>query len=310
MTFRTSQLVVEGASELGNPAAITEVNGPINQQVTVPPTQATLFQGMMTLIDHLTESVAIVGYVDGTKDVSAGSQQSIGGQFASIVTKSGPSGNTLTNIGIQAEASGGDANYAYYSESGLMRQTGLASFGGGIQVANGNVDVNGPGEFRVSTDRVVIKADGTGDATFKGTFTTQSTNWFKYYALGCHFGPDKEVYIGNGPAINCQYNSDVDGEELNINFWGYQGGVTRFRDLRICDGKAARCVEVIGSSKKLKAYGAIEAMGTLGSSPTWTSGTGAPAGTPPIGSMYSRTDGGAMTSLYVYVGGVGWTGIA
>jgi hypothetical protein len=33
--------------------------------------------------------------------------------------------------------------------------------------------------------------------------------------------------------------------------------------------------------------------------PTWTSGTGAPSADAPIGSLYSRTDGGAATSLYV-----------
>lgn len=33
--------------------------------------------------------------------------------------------------------------------------------------------------------------------------------------------------------------------------------------------------------------------------PAWCSGTGAPANDAPVGSLYSRTDGGAATSLYV-----------
>ena len=44
----------------------------------------------------------------------------------------------------------------------------------------------------------------------------------------------------------------------------------------------------------------------------WTSGTGSPEGvvTAQIGSLYSRTDGGATTSLYVKTSGTsntGWT---
>lgn len=51
----------------------------------------------------------------------------------------------------------------------------------------------------------------------------------------------------------------------------------------------------------------------IGSSgPTWTSGTGTPEGvvTAPVGSLYSRTDGGTGTSLYVKESGTGNTGWA
>ena len=43
---------------------------------------------------------------------------------------------------------------------------------------------------------------------------------------------------------------------------------------------------------------------------SWTSGTGSPEGvvTAPVGSLYSRTDGGAATSIYVKEAGVGNTG--
>lgn len=46
------------------------------------------------------------------------------------------------------------------------------------------------------------------------------------------------------------------------------------------------------------------------SGPTWTSGSGTPEGsvTAPVGSLYSRTDGGAGTSLYVKESGTGNTG--
>lgn len=46
------------------------------------------------------------------------------------------------------------------------------------------------------------------------------------------------------------------------------------------------------------------------SGPTWTQGTGTPEGavTAPVGSLFSRTDGGAGTSLYVKESGAGNTG--
>lgn len=51
---------------------------------------------------------------------------------------------------------------------------------------------------------------------------------------------------------------------------------------------------------------------TLPGGITWTSGSGSPEGvvTAPVGSLYSRTDGGVLTSLYVKESGTGNTGWA
>jgi hypothetical protein len=51
---------------------------------------------------------------------------------------------------------------------------------------------------------------------------------------------------------------------------------------------------------------------TLPGNITWTSGSGSPEGvvTAPVGSLYSRTDGGVLTSLYVKQSGTGNTGWA
>jgi hypothetical protein len=43
---------------------------------------------------------------------------------------------------------------------------------------------------------------------------------------------------------------------------------------------------------------------------SWTSGTGAPSATTPVGSMFSRTDGGVGTTLYVSRGGGTWGAVA
>lgn len=49
---------------------------------------------------------------------------------------------------------------------------------------------------------------------------------------------------------------------------------------------------------------------TSSSGPTWTSGTGAPGTTQPKGSIWSRTDGGVGTTLYISQGGGTWNPIA
>lgn len=69
----------------------------------------------------------------------------------------------------------------------------------------------------------------------------------------------------------------------------------------------------ISATGALRAYG--EASGasirTLSpSGPTWTAGTGAPATTQPLGSMFSRTDGGVGTTLYVSRGAGTWNPVA
>lgn len=44
--------------------------------------------------------------------------------------------------------------------------------------------------------------------------------------------------------------------------------------------------------------------------PTWSGGPGAPSSTQPVGSMYSRTDGGAGSTLYVSRGAGTWVAVA
>jgi hypothetical protein len=48
----------------------------------------------------------------------------------------------------------------------------------------------------------------------------------------------------------------------------------------------------------------------LNAGPTWSGGTGAPASTQPVGSLYSRTDGAVGTTLYVSRGAGTWNPVA
>lgn len=65
-----------------------------------------------------------------------------------------------------------------------------------------------------------------------------------------------------------------------------------------------------GSSRDSVFVGPIRSGSNTG--PTWSSGTGSPEGvvTAPVGSLFSRTDGGAGTSLYVKQSGTGNAGWA
>jgi hypothetical protein len=88
----------------------------------------------------------------------------------------------------------------------------------------------------------------------------------------------------------------------NTTITGTLGGLTGFT---IVSGGAA----ITGDSfvaGKLNVSGALE----VGGGPTWTVGTGAPASTEPRASIYSRTDGGVGTTLYVSQGGGTWNPVA
>jgi hypothetical protein len=66
----------------------------------------------------------------------------------------------------------------------------------------------------------------------------------------------------------------------------------------------------IFAAEEIQASGVIQAasFGIGASGPTWTAGTGAPSGAPAggKGSIFSRTDGGAGSTLYVWTGAA-WT---
>ena len=53
---------------------------------------------------------------------------------------------------------------------------------------------------------------------------------------------------------------------------------------------------------------AVPFIQLLNGGPLWTAGAGAPTVAAPVGSLYSRTDGGANTSLYVKESGTGTSG--
>ncbi len=159
-------------------------------------------------------------------------------------------------------------------------------------------------------------AYGIGFYTFTGSSLGLTVAPFLYLdqARGrAHFGTGsyyEKITFGTAPlnvvdAGTAVFNSVRTGvNTLKVEWAGTPARVT-FKD-----GNAGQMVLELhmDASKRVNVGGALGIGGTSG--PTWTSGSGSPEGaiTAPVGSLYSRTNGGASTSLYVKESGTGNTG--
>lgn len=63
----------------------------------------------------------------------------------------------------------------------------------------------------------------------------------------------------SGVQINSGYNLDLDGVDLRLNYAGYQGGFTRFRDIIMSDGKGNDVLQLVGSTKNATFSGSVTA---------------------------------------------------
>lgn len=116
----------------------------------------------------------------------------------------------------------------------------------------------------------------------------------------------RKVYVQSGPkaiefentGVGLGYTVNAQSERLLI-FDGHE--------LFFGDGDIGHH----GNLSNIYASGIVSATSfKVTSGPTWTSGTGTPEAsvTAPVGSLYTRTDGGASTTLYVKESGAGNTG--
>lgn len=75
------------------------------------------------------------------------------------------------------------------------------------------------------------------------------------------FGAGGLIYF-SGNQINGEHSSNATGG-LNLNFVGYNGGFTQYRDLGVYDGKGGLIIDVDGASKQTDFYGNILARDNL-----------------------------------------------
>jgi len=123
-----------------------------------------------------------------------------------------------------------------------------------------------------------------------------------------------ETYVwarGNGGTIRMSLNANTLGMTTSGVF-GFGTVSATAATLDVAIGRnAAGLLEVnSGTAGTLRDIVVRKYLVGSSSGPTWSSGTGSPEGvvTAPIGSLYSRTDGGAATTLYVKESGAGNTG--
>lgn len=134
-------------------------------------------------------------------------------------------------------------------------------------------------------------------ANSAGTAVAGFSTTFNLYAIPQYF-----CAAGFGGAVQALIGTENGGGLIT-------GAATGTLCLRGQDKDIWFCVSSSGNpSHKFTANG----IGLGASGPTWTNGTGSPEGvvTAPVGSLYSRTDGGAGTTLYVKQSGTGNTGWA
>lgn len=246
-----------------------------------------------TATDHVgtdqNQAIACVMRQMGTSDATSSAATATGLDIAVTQTKSAGA-NSLTNTCILANASGGTTNYSFYSSTGQMVQTGDAHFG----AADFSSNVSITGTLGAGATTVGGNLIATGLATL-GTVGTGST------------------HVVNGNINLRSSNADT---WLNIKN-NSTGGRDWFIEASGDSGTDPNCLAVYDNTAgatrlKVNSSGHVIANVKLGvGSSLWTSGTGSPEGvvTGNKGDMYSRTDGGAATCLYVKEstgGNTGW----
>lgn len=114
-----------------------------------------------------------------------------------------------------------------------------------------------------------------GGVTLSGNLTSgdASGDVFDHNGNLAKFGvPDGASFIYDN-VLGAGWPSDTDGVDLAINYIGYNGGFTRFRDLAIYDGKGAAACTLTGSTKTLNCVGGLQVNGTSVATTSNISGT-------------------------------------
>ena len=166
-----------------------------------------------------------------------------------------PNGDLTLDVAgdINLDADGGDI---YIKDGGTERLRIITGNAGFIDLYSGVSDQ----DFRIRgndggaiVDALTFDMSDAGAASFNKVFK---------------FGSDASgaPYLGsvNRNTLNAAYGNDSDTADLWINYIGYQGGTSRFRDFRIGNGKQAALVFVDGSTSDVTISAGNLVIGTAG----------------------------------------------
>lgn len=156
--------------------------------------------------------------------------------------------NTLTNMALYASATGAPtANYAIFTAFG----DNLFNVNGGASTFVRNVGVSGT----LQVDGSVTLGDTGADVL------DVNCDLSKFGSAG----GDGSTFITGDYTIGYAYAANAEATGY-INYYGYNGGTTQFRNLIVADGKGANIAFFEGSTKATTLYGALSVSGncTLG----------------------------------------------
>lgn len=285
------------------------------------------------------EALNVVLRQTGTFDTT-GSAATAGCIDLAVTSTRAAGAPLLTNTAINIACSGGDVNEAIHIVSGdisaasstsvfgATTATSLSSGGGTFVVASdGTVTLGSKvGSFKVpggsGANPQIELGTNLNDAFQINTKNTVAANTF----AGIQIGGDTTVQSGVRPALLLYRGAGGIGASVEggiaiaagsgFPFVGmaandlgvfHEGGGDLY--LGADNSTFVAALKIKSSDNSVRALnGPLGVGGTAG--PTWSAGTGTPEGavTAPVGSLFSRTNGGAGTSFYVKESGSGNTG--
>jgi hypothetical protein len=163
--------------------------------------------------------------------------------------------STAAAIQLAANNDGGAA-YNFISSITNLGTTHWRLWGG---AASGTLAIDTNGTTRVvinSTGQIITNlATDTGEhfivggsARVNGALDVRNANAF--------FGSQKGYVYITDDQINSYFSTNAEAT-LNINYYGYNQGLTQFRNFKIFDGKGSEILQLIGSTKASTFYGQL-----------------------------------------------------
>jgi len=191
-----------------------------------------------------------------------------------------------------------------------LGNTALAGTFGTLTVL-GNNFLSGA-TFSNSASAAIHAVQGLSTLDFSETFT--ALNAGGTCTFGSAINPLNAAHFLNAGAADANYVQLIGASAGNSPAVNLLGSDTNVSGFIVAKGAGVLHLNSGGVDVQVNA-GEVSATrfrtaGAGGTGPTWTGGTGAPAATLPVGSLYSRTDGGSGARLYVSAGGGTWNPVA
>lgn len=178
-----------------------------------------------------------------------------------------------------------------------------ANVSGVVSLANG-----GTGQITAAAALSALGGAPSASPTFSGLITVNAFTGDTVRTTGPVNGA---VWSGQGAAVGWNYgaSANLGGTNFFNSKGGGGGGFDWWNVASSAGATPVRLANLDQFGNFAAAGGATAAYSQVGGSlgPTWTTGTGAPTSTQPVGSIFSRTDGAAGARFYVSAGAGSWT---